>query len=237
MVRGVIHRIVVAAGALTATAALMLIATPVTASAAQTGPAVARQEQAPAAAPPKKAPKPDTVKIIGRGIPEPGLTVRAADDAEVFNALVTQVSWLKNEPAQLNAPTKDKLGAKYTLTVLVRDTAHETYDLYPLAKGGPKAYRPAKQPRGKATAGWFYGRLSMPETLRLGGVPLPVQSELLTGGVGGGERGATEEPIDGNEDLTAFVGELRQLVLLNGAVVLTIAIGLAGMSYLIRRKV
>src|SRR3712207_7550640 len=47
----------------------------------------------------------------------------------VFNALVTQVSWLKNEPAQLDAPKKDKLGAKYTLTVLVRDTAQETYDL------------------------------------------------------------------------------------------------------------
>jgi hypothetical protein len=237
MVRGVIHRIVVAAGALTATAALMLAVTPMAASAAQAGPAVARQEQAPAAAPKKAPPKPDTVKIVGRGIPEPGLTVRAADDAEVFNALVTQVSWLKNEPAQLRAPAKDKLGTKFTLTVLVRDAAQETYDLYPLAKGGPKAYRPAKQPRGKSTAAWFYGRLSMPETLRLGGVPLPVQTELLTGGIGGGERGAVPETIDGNEDLTAFVGELRQLVLLNGAVVLTIAIGLAGMSYLIRRKV
>jgi hypothetical protein len=123
------------------------------------------------------------------------------------------------------------------LVVWGKNAPQQTYEVYPDAKGGPRAYRPAKQPTGRVTAGWFYGRLSMSETLRESGVPLRDGVELLTGGIGGGGRVSTPEVVDYGSDVNAFVGELRQLVLLNGAVVLTIAIGLAGMSYLIRRKV
>jgi hypothetical protein len=54
---------------------------------------------------------------------------------------------------------------------------------------------------------------------------------------GGGERvDIAEEKVTG-PGLDAFVVELRQLMLLNGAVVLLIALGLAGISYLVRRRV
>lgn len=228
MVRGVIHRIAVAAGAIAATAALMLTVTPAAAAAAPPAAGV------PAA--PRKAAKPDAVTITGGKAPK-GLTVRAEQNAELFASLFGQVSWLAEATPQMNAPKRDKLGDRYTLVVLARNAPQQRYDVYPHATGGPKAYRPAKQPKGKVQAGWFYGRLSMPETLRMSGVPLPEDTSLITGGVGGGERASAPYVIDTNHDIAQFVGDMRQLVLLNGAVVLTIAIGLAGMSYLIRRKI
>ncbi|MDP9816638.1 hypothetical protein [Spirilliplanes yamanashiensis] len=254
-----IHRIAAAAGALTATAALLLTATPVAASAAPaaalpvaalpaasaplaapaaSAPLAAPAASAPLAAPaaPKKGAKPDAVTVTGAKAPE-GLTVTAEADPELFASLYGQVSWLAEAAPQMAAPKKDKLGDRYTLTVLVKGAPQQVYQLYPHATGGPKAYRAAKQPKGRTTAGWFYGRLSMSETLRLSGVALPEKRDLMTGGIGGGERVAAPVMPDYNRDVDEFVTELRQLVLLNGAVVLTIAAGLAGMSYLIRRKV
>ena len=38
-------------------------------------------------------------------------------------------------------------------------------------------------------------------------------------------------------NLPEVLGELKQLVLLNGVVVLAIAVGLAGMSWVIRRRI
>ena len=97
-----------------------------------------------------------------------------------------------------------------------------------MAAGGPRAFRPAKQPTGKKAAGWFYGRLTMSESLRLGGVPLKEKPDVVSGGIGGGigEDVASDEldPVEGVND---FLTELRQLFLLNGAVLLVILMGLA----------
>ncbi len=219
MVRGVIHRIAGAAGALAVAAAMVFALAP-----------------SPASAAPAKKPKPDAVTITGAKAPS-GLTVRAADDPELFASVYGQVNWLADATPQMGPPKRDRLGDKYVVTILIGTAAQQAYELYPNAVGGPRAYRPAKQPKGKATPGWFYGRLSMPLTLRMSGVDLPEDTSLITGGFGGGARVADDGPVDYAKDVDGFLGELRQLVLLNGAVVLTIAVGLAGMSYLVRRKV
>ncbi|MFI6762492.1 hypothetical protein ACIBF5_25500 [Micromonospora sp. NPDC050417] len=187
----------------------------------------------PAAAAP--APTPNAVTISGDGI-DKALTVRADADVELFDAVLEQVSWLRGS-GQTGSPAPGDLGPKYTVVVLTNDVAKQTYDLYPLAKGGPRAFRPAKQPdKSKASAAWFYGRLSMNETLQAAGVPLPNQATSVNGGIGGGERVIREDSLTPGKDLGRMFGELRHLLLLNGAVVVAITICLAGISLLVRRR-
>ncbi|MBQ1011477.1 hypothetical protein KBX53_11050, partial [Micromonospora sp. M51] len=120
-----------------------------------------------ASAAPKPAPA--GVDITGTGLSEP-LRMRADAEPALVGAIIDQVNFL----ARTGMPTGPKaanLGPKYTVVVLAGDTPKQTYDLYPKAVGGPRVYRPAKQPDGRKTsAGWFLGRLSMSETLRTAGV-------------------------------------------------------------------
>jgi hypothetical protein len=225
------ERVLTVTGAVAVSVALAIGAAP---PAALAGPATA-VAAAPVAAP-AKPPAPTSLKITGKGLKTP-LVVQSAKQPEMFQSLLLQVNWLSTATPQTTQPKPNKLGPKYTVVVLVKDAAHQTYDVYPLAAGGPRAYRPAKQPSGKKAAGWFYGRLTMSETMRLGGVPLPEKPDVVSGGIGGGERVDVAEQKAAGPGLDAFVVELRQLVLLNGAVVLLIALGLAGISYLVRRRV
>ena len=238
MVRKVVQRGLSVTGAIAAAIALAAGASPsfaVAAPPAQIAAVAPVAAAAPTAAPAKR-PKPTAVKITGKGLKQP-LLVTSADRPELFRSVLLQVSWLANSTPQPTAPKADKVGPKYTVVVLVKDAAYQTYDLYPLAAGGPRAFRPAKQPSGKTAAGWFYGRLTMSETLRLSGVPLPEKPDVVSGGIGGGELVDAAEEAKTGPGLDQFLGELRQLVLLNGAVVLLIALGLAGISYLVRRRV
>lgn len=178
---------------------------------------------------------PTAISIAGPGVTEE-LTVPAKERPEQFAALLAEVNWLAKRPGQIREPEAGKLGPKYVLTVYAGEQATHRYELYPMAVGGPRAYRPASQPdKHRTTAGWFYGRLSMPDTLRLVGVPLagPVSS-LTTGGIGGG--GVAEEPFDPNADISTLLAEWRRFLLLNGAVVVVIAAGLAGISLFVRRR-
>ena len=179
--------------------------------------------------------RPDVVTVAGDGLREP-LTVRADADQALFTALYGQVSWLGGR-GQPVAPKSADLGPKYTIVVLVGDTARQTYDLYPQAKGGPRAFRPAKQPDGRRPgAAWFFGRLNMSETLRTAGVPLPVQRDSISGGVGGGDRVIPDEALNPGRHVDEMFTELRRLLLLNGAVLVAITAGLAGIALLVRRR-
>jgi hypothetical protein len=179
---------------------------------------------------------PTAVTVTGEGLANP-LTLRSDTNPELFSAVLNQVSWLATRPAKAKAPAADQLGPKYTVVVLAGPKAIQTYDLYPLAAGGPRAFRPATQPDGrKTTAGWFYGKLTMPQTLIAAGVPLP--GDVKPGGFGGGGPAADLPPVfDDNSDIDSMLGRWRLVTMLNGGVVLLIAMGLAGMAYLIRRKV
>ncbi len=179
---------------------------------------------------------PDTISVTGPGIEE-AATVRAADRPELFVALLTEVNWLSSRAGQDRGPDAKTLGSKYVVTVATGRKATHRYELYPLANGGPRVFRPANQPdRHRTTAAWFYGRLSMPETLRNAGAPLPSTIvSVSTGGIGGGQ--VADQPFDPNADLATMLAEWRHFLLLNGAVVVVIALGLAGTSLLVRRRV
>ncbi|GAA0398490.1 hypothetical protein [Micromonospora gifhornensis] len=189
------------------------------------------------AEPAKAAPKspPAGVDITGHGLAEP-LRLRAEQHPEQVKAMVDQVS-AKVLVRQSGSPKKANLGPKYTVVVLAGDVPKQTYDLYPNAVGGPRVFRPAKQPDSrKTTAAWFLGRVTMSETLRTAGVPLERTYEAVSGGIGGGERIIPEDALNPAQDINEAFGELRRLLLLNVAVVVVITLGLAGIALLIRRR-
>jgi len=221
VVRRVVPRFLGMAGMLLAGVLLSLGVAPVGASAA-----------------PKAPPKPTSVQIAGKDIKQP-IVVTAADQGPLFQTLLSEVGWLASASPQTTAPQVKKLGPKYTVTVFVKNSPQQVYDLYPLATGGPRAHRPAKQPTGKKADGWFYGRLSMAQSLRAGGVPgLKTKPDVVTGGIGGGVvEGLEVDKAEAAPTLPEFVAEMQRLFLLNGAVLVIIAFGLAGIAFLIRRKV
>ena len=231
MVQGVIARLLSAAGVMVASVALSVGLAPVGAVQAA-GPLAGSAVTAP-----KAQAKPTTVQITGK-FSGGKLTIQQADHPELFQRLLTEVNWLATAVPTASKPKADKLGPKFTMTVLIKDKATQTYDMYPNAAGGPRAFRPAKQPTGKKTAGWFYGRLTMSESLRLSGVPLKEKPDVVSGGIGGGigEEVSADE-LDPVEGVNQFLAEFRQLFLLNGAVLLVILLGLAGIAFLIRRRV
>jgi len=190
-----------------------------------------------AQAKPKPPPAPTAVMVTGKGITGK-IVVPKESQGGLFQALLSEVSWLANATPQTSAPSAKALGPKYTVTVLVKNSAQQVYDLYPSAVGGPRAHRLARQPTGKKVDGWFYGRLTMSESLRLSGVPLKPKPDVVTGGIGGGVAEdanlADVNPIASVDD---FLVEMRRLFLLNGAVLVVILFGLAGIAFLIRRKV
>ena len=238
MVQGVIARLLSATGMFAASAVLGAgFAAPGAAQAASTVRPAAAVTAGSAPAAPKAPPKPTAVQIAGK-FPGETLTVEQAERPELFKQLLSEVSWLGTTEPTTSKPKADKLGPKFTVTVLIKDKASQIYDLYPDAAGGPRAYRPAKQPGGKKTPGWFYGRLTMSESLRLSGVPLKEKPDVVSGGIGGGigeEVPADElDPLQVGNDVLA---DLRRLFLLNGAVLLVILLGLGGIAYLIRRRV
>ncbi|MET0418611.1 MAG: hypothetical protein ABW022_21565 [Actinoplanes sp.] len=189
-----------------------------------------------AQAAPKPAAKPNIVQITGDDLTGT-IVVEQADQDRLFGSLLSEVSWMANARGQAATP-KVKLGKKYTLTVLNKTQPMQVYDLYPLAAGGPRALRPAAQPGGKKTAAWFYGRLTMPEALRVSGVPLDIKPDVVGGGIGGGVgENLSADELDPVAEVNGFLGEMRRLFLLNGAVLIVIMFGLAGIAFLIRRRV
>ncbi|WP_245908712.1 hypothetical protein [Pseudosporangium ferrugineum] len=233
------RRLMVAAGALAAAVALGAGLAPA-AQAAPSGrvPAaspVLREDSTVAA--PKAPAKATAVQISGK-FPGGKIVVQQTERPELFQRLLSEVGWLSSTQPTTTRPKADKLGAKFTVTVLAKDKSTQVYDLYPLAAGGPRAYRPAKQPTGKKTPGWFYGRLTMSESLRLSGVPLKEKPDVVSGGIGGGvgeDVGREElDPLAVGEDV---LSQMRQLFLINGAVLVIVLAGLAGVAYLIRRRV
>jgi hypothetical protein len=190
-----------------------------------------------ASAAPKAPPKPTQIQIAGKDVKDK-IVITAADQSGLFQTLLSEVGWLATATPQTTAPQVKKLGPKYTLTVLVKNSPQQVYDLYPLAVGGPRAHRSARQPTGKKADGWFYGRLTMAQSLRVSGVPGLKAKPDVSGGIGGGGVEGLEvdqaAPAPSVQDVMA---EMQRLFLLNGAVLVVIAFGLAGIAFLIRRKV
>lgn len=188
-----------------------------------------------AAAAPTPSPSPSpqpvkTVQISGDGLSKP-IVIASDRDPQRQAAVRAEVDWLANQPGVTQSPPADKLGPMYTVVLSTDGKPLEKYELYPLAVGGPRAYRPADQPDERQVAeGWFYGRLSMPTTLIAAGVPMD-GVPLDPGGEGGGAL-ASEPP-----DLEGMLGSWRNFMGLNLAVVIVVAAGVFALAYVLRRQV
>lgn len=185
-----------------------------------------------------KPPAPTAIQIAGAGLPGGKAVIAAQDRAQLFRMMWNEVGWLATARPQTSAPKRSALGPKYTVTVFVKNAPQAVYDLYPLARGGPRAHRPAKQPIGKKADGWFYGRLTMSESLRHSGAPLKARTDVVTGGIGGGAGADVDvAQIEPAPTLDQFFAQMRRLLLLNSAVLMAIVFGLGGIAFLIRRRV
>jgi hypothetical protein len=221
MVRQAITRLVAAAGVTAAVVALAIGA------------------GGPASAAPKASTTPTALQIVGAGVTDK-IVVQKATQPRLFETVFDEVNWLASAKPQTSAPAASKLGPKYTVTVLAKNAATQVYDLYPMATGGPRAHRAAKQPGKKVADGWFYGRLTMSESLRVSGVPLKEKPDVVNGGIGGGvgtDISSSNNDIDPVAGVNTFLDQMRRLFLLNGAVLVVILFGLAGIAFLIRRRV
>jgi hypothetical protein len=179
----------------------------------------------------------DQVTITGIDLAEP-LEVLAEQQPELFAALHREVSFLVNRDGEADEPEPETLGPQYTLVLHVEGEPRHRFHLYPLAEGGPRAFRPVEQPGDRtAKEGWFYGRLSQPDTLARAGVPLTGDPPSAGGGTGGGGGPTPAESAEPDPSAFGFLAEWRQGMLLTGAAVVAIVIGLGGTAYLIRRKV
>ncbi|GIH17016.1 hypothetical protein [Rugosimonospora africana] len=154
------------------------------------------------------ADQPNSLAIGGPGLKKP-ITVRAAGQQDLFNTLMRQVSWMAGQQGDPINPDPAKLGAKYTLTVFVNNAAAQVYELYPQAPGGPRAHRPAAQPKGSARNAWFYASVAMPDALAAAGVTLPhpdasgaAQEMIIQDPNGFAPAEATSQPISLGIDKT-----------------------------------
>jgi hypothetical protein len=218
VVRRVIARYLSSAALVVACVALAIGLAPSTAQAKPKGPAIT------------------AVQITAEDLPG-GKVVIQQSDRDMFGQMLSEVSWLATATPQTSAPKSKALGPKYTVTLLAQNKAQQVYDLYPLATGGPRAHRAAAQPTGKKADGWFYGRLTMPGSLRAAGAPLKAKPDVVTGGIGGGTGADVVEDVDPISTANQVMDQMRRLFLLNGAVLVVILAGLAGIAFLIRRRV
>lgn len=194
---------------------------------------------------------PTAVHLTGPGLTE-HLRVLQTGNPDLFADLLAEVTWLAGRSA--NAPTPDpaRLGPQYVLVVFVNGVPQQQYELYPMASGGPRVFRPAAQPnKTTVAAAWFYGRVSLPETMQAVGVPLNLPGGVGAagggagaGGTGGGGRGGGEvieirapgtTPPDAS--LGQVLGVWQRQILLMGAGALVLLVLIGGVARLVRRKI
>jgi hypothetical protein len=128
-------------------------------------------------APAWAADEPNGLTVAGPGLSSP-IALHASSDADLFNRLLHQLGWMAGAVGAPNAPDQATLGPKYDVTVFVGDKPVQAYEVYPAAKGGPKAFRPAAQPQGAGSAAWFYVSMSVPELMEAAGVPMANPAEV-----------------------------------------------------------
>src|SRR2546421_146632 len=94
------------------------------------------------------ADEPNALTIAGPGLSNP-IALHARLDTDIFTRLLHQVSWMAGAGGATLVPDPATLGPKYVLTVFSGGKPLQTYNVYPEAKGGPKAFRPKEQPQGQ----------------------------------------------------------------------------------------
>lgn len=172
----------------------------------------------------------DRLTVTSGELPEPW-SVTVAEHPERYELLLAEVQWLFNRRGDAAEPAPEQLGPGYTLVVALDDAQHQ-FELYPLAEGGPRVFRPKEQPDERTVReAWFFARLSLPETMREVGIALPGDPD---GGAGGGAVATTGTPTAAPDPL-AFLTEWRDGVLLAVGVAAAMLAALASVAYLVRR--
>jgi hypothetical protein len=189
-----------------------------------------------AAAKPKPPPKPTAVQIASSTMTKK-IIIQQQTQPALFEQLVNSFSWIEHATSSASALKSNALGPLYTVTILVKNAPQHVYDVYPQATGWPRIHRKAAQPAGKTTDGWYYATATLPEIMRISGAPLPRTLDVVTGGIGGGLGQEKVADVDPVANVNEFLAEFQRLFLLNGAVLVVILFGLAGIAFLIRRRV
>lgn len=170
-------------------------------------------------------------------LPEP-VTVSEAERPEQYALLRDEVEWLASREPDTSAPGEDERHRAYTAVLYTEDEPRHRFVLYPLADGGPRVHRPAEQPGDREVdEGWFFGRLSLPETLREVGVRLDATDPVTgQGGVGGEGPPTPEASASPESDPLAFLAEWREGMLLTAGVTVAVLLGTASVAFLMRRE-
>ncbi len=161
-------------------------------------------------APAAAANAPTLITITGTNVGIP-VMVHSDTQADLFNELLKQLSWMQGATGTPMQVKQETLGTKYTATISAGGDAVQVYDLYPEAVGGPRAFRPAAQPTGKSSDGWFYASVSLPDVLHAAGVSIAnsdTQIGLQQAGLEGVDIGTTTQATSLRVNLR---GELAQL--------------------------
>jgi hypothetical protein len=159
------------------------------------------------------------------------IELNSVRDKQREAAVRAEVDWLATAEGNTTALLFYQLGPKYTVVLLNDGKAYLTFDMYPSAQGGPRVYRPGKQPDGHEVAeAWFYGRLSMPATLYTAGLPLS-EVPVNPGGEGGGV------PASETADIGGMLGSWRDFMGLNIAIGIIVAAGVFALAYVLRQRV
>lgn len=179
-------------------------------------PAVALAAPAPT---PTAPPVLRTAQISGDGLSKP-IVIYSDREPDREADVRAEVEWLLGLSSITQSQPPGRLGPKYTVLLSVGGKATQQYEVYPVANGGPRVFRPDSQPDGRQVGdGWFYGRLSMPTTLMSVGVPLlGLPTDPAAGGGGGAP--ASEPP-----DLEGLLGSWKNFMGLNIAVIILVALG------------
>jgi hypothetical protein len=185
--------------------------------------------------PPAWATDADQVTLHGDEFDQP-LVFRASDAPRLVAALHSEVSWLTGRAATAGEPDEETLGPRYVLDVHIDGEVRHRYELFPLAEGGPRVFRPQEQPGERTTdPAWYFGRLSMPDALFAAGVEVPGAQPRVPGGGGGGGEPAPDPGRSGASG--GMLDTWREGIQLTALVVLLITAGLAAVALLIRRRV
>jgi hypothetical protein len=183
---------------------------------------------------PTPTPSPAPIKAVelsGDGLQHP-IILFSDKHPQRHNAMRGEVEWLAGKGTPAPVPSGE-MGPKFSLTLFNAGAPTDRFDLYPLAAGGPRVFRPADQPGNRKVAeAWFYGRLSMPSSLLAAGVPLAgVTPDPVIGGQAGGLY-ASEPP-----DLRGMLGQWSRFMGLNVAAIVILAAGVFAIAYVIRKRV
>ncbi len=175
------------------------------------------------------AAEPSGVTVTGPGVPGPGaLTLNATTQHEQFDRVFRLVNWMASDPGDPMEVKPALLGPMYTVDVLVGGVASQRYEIYPLAQGGPRAHRPARQPSGRTTSdAWFYASVLIPQELAAVGVPIAgFESYQLTRAVS-----------SRTETSTVPMNRARAMFLMNFAACVALGVVLTGALAALARRI